>query len=154
MPATVSESVAERVRSIAEEVITGPLFLVDVSVRGQKGSRVVDIYVDSDDELTVDALAAASREIAFLLESEDAIDGKYSLNVSSPGVDRPLTMPRQFVKNVGRRVIVYREETGRKPVRGKITGADEEGFEIQLENTETKRITYDETVRVNVQLPW
>ena len=48
MPLAVSENVSERVRLIAAEVITDPLFLVDVSVRGQQGSRVVDIFVDSD----------------------------------------------------------------------------------------------------------
>ena len=154
MPSAVSENVSERVRSMAAEVIADPLFLVDVSIRGQKGSRVVDIFVDSDDNLTVDDLAEVSREIAFLLESEEIIDGKYKLNVSSPGVDRPLTMPRQFAKNVGRLVLVNRTEPGAKPVRGRLVGADREGFEIQLDNTEIKRITYGEAKSVQVLLPW
>jgi ribosome maturation factor RimP len=154
MPTAVSENVSERVRLIASEVVTDPLFLVDVSVRGQKGSRVVDIFVDSDGELTVDDLARVSREIAFLLDSEDFIDGKYKLNVSSPGVDRPLTIPRQFVKNIGRLVLVNRMEVGLRPVRGRLVAADQEGFEIQLDNTETKRITYEEAKSVQVLLPW
>ena len=154
MPATVSENVTERVRAIAEEVVVDPLFIVDVSVRGQKGSRVVDVFVDSDDELTVDDLAAVSREIAFVLESEDMVDGKYNLNVSSPGVDRPLTMPRQFLKNVGRLVAVTRKEVGTKDLRGKLVNADAEGFGIQLENRETRRIMYEEASSVRVLLPW
>ncbi len=154
MPTAVSENVSERIRSIAGEVIADPLFLVDVSIRGQKGSRVVDIFVDSDDDLTVDNLAEVSREIAFLLDSEDVIDGKYKLNVSSPGVDRPLTMPRQFAKNVGRLVLVNRSEPGLKPVRGRLVGADQDGFEIQLDNSETKRIAYEEAKSVQVLLPW
>jgi ribosome maturation factor RimP len=154
MPATVSDNITERVRSIAEEVVAGPLFVVDVIVRGQKGSRVVDVYVDSDAPLTVDDLAAASREIGFLLDSEDVIDGKYSLNVSSPGVDRPLTIPRQFRKNTGRLVLVKRKATGAGALRGKLVNADEEGFELQLENAETKRIMYDEASSVKVLLPW
>lgn len=154
MPATVSENITERVRSIAEEVVAGPLFVVDVTVRGQKGSRVVDVYVDSDAPLTVDELAAASREIGFLLEAEDVIDGQYSLNVSSPGVDRPLTIPRQFRKNIGRLVLVNRKAAGAKPLRGRLANADEEGFELQLDNTETKRIMYDEASTVKVLLPW
>lgn len=154
MPETVSQNVTERVRSIAEEVVADPLFVVDVVVRGQKGSRVVEIYVESDEDLTVDELVDASREIGFLLETEDVIDGKYSLNVSSPGTDRPLSLPRQFVKNVGRKVSISRSEPGRKSIRGTVIDANEDAFEIELENGETKRIAYGEAKEVRVLLPW
>jgi len=150
----VSENITERITTIAEEVAREPLYVVEVSVRGQQGSHVVDIYVDSDEVLTIESLAKASREIGFLLETQDVIDGKYKLNVSSPGVDRPLTIPRQYAKNVGRKVVVRWKEPGHKPARGTIIRADDQGFEIELENRETKSIAYGDAKEVKILLPW
>ena len=154
MPIAVSENITERITRIAEEVAREPLYVVEVSVRGQQGSHVVDIYVDSDEVLTIESLTAASREIGFLLETQDVIDGKYKLNVSSPGVDRPLTIPRQYAKNVGRKVVVRWKEPGQKPARGTIIQADDQGFEIELENRETKSIAYGDAKEVKILLPW
>jgi len=154
MPIAVSENITERITTIAEEVAREPLYVVEVSVRGQQGSHVVDIYLDSDEVLTIESLAKASREIGFLLETQDVIDGKYKLNVSSPGVDRPLTIPRQYAKNVGRKVVVRWKEPGQKPSRGTIIHADDQGFEIELENRETKSIAYGDAKEVKILLPW
>jgi len=75
------ETPAARVQALVEEVIfDSPLFLVDLIVRGHKGSRVVEVYLDSDRPLDVDALARISREVGFLLDTEEVIDGKYTLN--------------------------------------------------------------------------
>ncbi len=141
------------VRSIAEEVVAEPLYLVDVVVRGQKGSRVVEIYVDSDEVLSVEQLAEVSREIGFLLESEDVVPGRYNLNVSSPGVDRPLKSPRQLRKNVGRDVAVsFRDD--RKQVRGTLADVDEDSFTIRAQNKEDNRLSFGEVKEVRVLLPW
>ncbi len=154
MPVTVSDSISERVREIAEEVVRDPLYIVEVNVRGQRGSRVVEVFVDSDEVLSVEDLASASREIGFMLETADVIDGKYNLNVSSPGADRPLTTPRHFIKNVGREVTVRRSEPGSRLLTGTLAAADEEAFEIRFKNEETKRIAYDDAKEVRVALPW
>ena len=155
---TTYQSLTDRVRSLVDEVIAGsPLYLVDLAVRGQKGSRVVEVFVDSDEGLSVDELARVSREVGFLLETEDVIDGKYKLDVSSPGVDRPLVQPRQFKKNIGRRleVQVQPEEGGsKKRLQGELAAADEEGIELALSNKEVRRFPYAEVVRATIQLPW
>ena len=81
--------VGSRVRALAEEVSADrEAFVVDVQVRGQKGSRIVEVFVDADDGVGSDDLARLSRDLAFLLETEDVIKGKYYLNVSSPGAER------------------------------------------------------------------
>ncbi len=143
----------ERVQAIADEVVAEPLYLVDVVVRGQKGSRVVEIYVDSDEGLSVEQLAKVSREIGFLLESEDAIPGRYNLNVSSPGVDRPLTMLRQLRKNVGRNVSVSFNDN-RKHIRGTLTDVGEDNFTIRAQNKEDNQLSFGDVKEVRVLLPW
>lgn len=150
---TPVDTVENKVRSIAEEVVTEPLYLVDVVIRGQKGSRVVEVYVDSDDVLSVEELAEVSREIGFLLESEDVIPGRYNLNVSSPGVDRPLTSPRQLRKNVGRDVAVSFKDD-RKQIQGTLASVEQDSFTIRAQNKEDNRLSFGEVEEVRVLLPW
>lgn len=150
---------ATRIRAMVEEVIAdSPMFVIDVEIRGRKGSQVVDIFVDSDEDLDVEALARISREVDFMLDmEEDLIPGKYNLNVSSPGADRPLVLPRQFRKHVGRELLVhYRKEdgTGDTEVRGQLVTADADGIEIEAARQEPRRVAYEQIAWAKVQLPW
>lgn len=153
-----ADPTAGRVRELVEEVIdASPIFLVDVEVRGSRGSRVVEIFVDSDEELNVDTLARISREVEVLLDVEDVISGRYSLNVSTPGLDRPLAMPRQYRKNVGRPLRVhYRKEDGRgnTEAEGTLVGADDEAIDVEVSDADIRRIRFDEIMWAKVQLPW
>jgi ribosome maturation factor RimP len=95
--------VAARVRALADEALAGTdLFVVDVVVRGAEGHRVVEVFVDGPAGAGIDAIAEASRRLSFLLDAEDVVPGRYRLDVSSPGTDRPLTDPRQYGRHVGR----------------------------------------------------
>lgn len=147
-----------RVRQVVDEVIRGrDLFIVDVEIRGRKGSRAVDIFLDSEDELGVDVLARVSREIGFVLETEDIISGRYNLNVSSPGADRPLSHPRQFRKHVGRPLRIERESGDGEPAEvlvGDLLEVHEDGLVIASGPAETVRIAYQDIETARVQLPW
>ena len=158
MKATATyQGIEGRVRALVEETIAGSaVYLVDLAVRGQKGSRVVEVFLDSDEGIPVDELARLSREVGFLVEAEDVIDGAYRLEVSSPGLDRPLAMPRQFKKNVGRplEVRVRPPEEKAKTLRGELAAADEEAIELRLPNEETRRIPHAHIDRAKVLLPW
>lgn len=153
---TVANPLAARVEALAEEVLRGtPHFVVEVQVRGTKGARVIEVFVDSDEALGVDALAQVSRDLAFLLDTEEAIDGRYRLDVSSPGVDRPLRLPRQYKKNVGRRLRVhYRIDDGHTETEGELTAADEETITLAPKKGQPRPIRYDDIVWAKVQLPW
>jgi ribosome maturation factor RimP len=150
-------AVVERVRSLVEEVIAGsPLFVVDVDLRGRKGSQAVDIFVESDESLDVETLARVSREVGFLLDTQDVIGGRYHLTVSSPGLDRPLRLPRQYRKNLGRPVRVhYRKAdgTGNAEVTGPLASVDEAGIEVGTD-AGPQRVAFDQILWAKVQLPW
>ncbi|ARA92296.1 MAG: ribosome maturation factor RimP [Bacteroidetes bacterium] len=152
------DPIAERIRALVQEIVEGsPLFLVDLQVRGRPGSRVVDVFIDSDEPLGVDTLAEVSRELSFLLDAEDFIKGRYHLNVSSPGVDRPLSLPRQYRKNIGRALgVYYRTEAEDAPreLRGVLVAADEEAITLEEDDGPTHRIPYSAITRANVLLPW
>jgi len=152
-----TDQLASAVRAYTEEVIAGtPYFIVDVEVRGHKGTRVVEIFVESDTDLNHDDLARISNEVGFLLEVEDVIDGSYTLEVSSPGIKRPLTMPRQFMKNVGRVLRVkYESENGSSEnIMGELLDANDKTITLETTPDETQRIPYAAIERAKLDLPW
>jgi ribosome maturation factor RimP len=155
-PHEVRREIAERVRALAEEVLAPTdHFLVDVEVRGHPGTRVVEVYVDSSGDPGLDDLAEVSKEIDFLMEMEDTVDGSYKLEVSSPGAKRPLTDPRQYRKNVGRGLRVkYRPGGDKKRIEGELTDATDDDFEITKPSGETRRVAYDEVEEAKLKLPW
>jgi len=150
------QKLADEVRRFAEEVIAGTsYFLVDVEVRGHKGTRVVEVYVDSTGELGHDDLAVISKEIGFLLDLEDTVDGSYKLEVSSPGIKRPLTMPQQYQKNVGRTLRVrYEVDDDEEIVVGDLTDASDRGIELQLPSGERMTLSYEDVTQARIELPW
>ena len=157
--AATYQGIEGRLRDLVEEALAGsPMYLVDLAVRGQRGSRVVEVFVESDGGLSVEELARLSREVGFLLDTEEVIEGAYRLNVSSPGADRPLASPRQFKKHLGRSVEVRVQppEEGQKAktLQGELAAADEEGIELRLANKEARRIPHAHIARAKVLLPW
>jgi ribosome maturation factor RimP len=94
-------NIEKRVKELVEEKIADKpnLFLVDVKFHSN-GKLI--ILVDGDNGIGIDDCVAISRHVGFHLEEENAIETAYNLEVSSPGIDTPLTLPRQYTKNIGR----------------------------------------------------
>ena len=82
--------------------------------------------------VSVDTCSRASREIEAAMEAEGVIPGSYVLEVSSPGLDRPLVRPADFVRHRGRPIEVRTEEAvgGSRHVRGRLAAVDQEGFVV------------------------
>lgn len=150
------QHLADRISGLTEEVIAGTdYFLVDVEVRGHKGTRVVEVYVDSEEEMGHDDLALISKEVGFLLDVEDVVDGSYKLELSSPGIKRPLTMPAQYRKNVGRTLRVRFEDDGDEEiVVGDLTDANDEEIELELPSAERLQLPYTAITQARIELPW
>jgi len=107
----------EHVRGIAERVAASSgLELVEVEFRGSGGkARMLRVYIDKPGGVTHADCEAVSREVGTILDVEDAVSGgSYTLEVSSPGLDRKLTRPEEFARFVGSRVKL----TTREPIEG------------------------------------
>jgi len=107
----------EHVRGIAERVAASSgLELVDVEFRGAGGkARMLRVFIDKPGGVTHADCEAVSREVGTILDVEDAVPGgSYTLEVSSPGLDRKLTRPEEFARFVGSRVKL----TTREPIEG------------------------------------
>ena len=127
-----------RVRAVIEPVITGAGYdLEDLSLSRAGRRHLLRVLVDADGGIGLDDIAVVSREISRALDVADETEGEvlageYQLEVSSPGVDRPLTQPRQWRRNVGRLVKV-RESVGGRTITGRIVAATDEGVELEVD---------------------
>jgi ribosome maturation factor RimP len=113
----------------------------------------VRVIIDSDDGVNLDTVAELSRDMSAALDQAeesggDLVAGEYDLEVSSPGVDRPLTLPRHWRRNIGRLVKVT---VGDHSVIGRVTAADESGIELDVEG-QPRRLAYAELGPGRVQI--
>jgi len=152
----VPETLGDRVRAFAEETVADTdLYVVDVEVRGFKGSRVVSVYLDADAGAGIADLAKASRQLGFVLETEDVVDGAYRLEVSSPGADRSLALPRQYPRHIGRDLkVTTLNGADEVRIRGRLTAASADALALELANGDTLDIPFSDILDARVQLPW
>lgn len=120
--------IEQRVRALVEEKIADrpDLFLVDVKMYP---SGTLIILVDGDKGIDVGDCAAVSRHVGFHLEEENVIEQAYNLEVSSPGLDTPLTLKRQYEKNVGRSLGIKMTDSTKR--EGKLIAVSDEGIIIE-----------------------
>jgi ribosome maturation factor RimP len=142
--------------ALATEVLNrDDLFVVGVSVRGSKGSRLIEVYVDGDQGVTVTDLAKTSRNLAFALDSDDLIPGKYLLNVSTPGEDRSLLLERQYLRHVGKVLqIQLIHEDGSNRVEGENLGITDGVLSLKTSESEVLELSLDRIAKAKIKLPW
>jgi ribosome maturation factor RimP len=106
---------------------------IRVATAGRR--RVLRVTVDADGGVSLDDIALASRELSIRLDrAEEMGDDPYTLEVSSPGVDRPLTLPRHWRRNVGRLVLAAGPDGG-AGILGRITSASESGVTLEQDGS-------------------
>ena len=109
------------------------LYIVDIQVAGRQGGRIkVTILLDSDTGILIDECAEISRKLGAQMDEMNFFgEAPFTLEVSSPGVDFPLTFPRQFVRNVGRQLtITLANGTTHK---GKLNGVTTDHIVLNIE---------------------
>jgi ribosome maturation factor RimP len=108
------------------------LFLIDLKIGSDNSIRIL---LDGDNGVTLESCIAVSRQIEHNIDREEH---DFSLEVSSVGVGSPLTMPRQFIKNIGRSLEIITSED--EVLTGNLTQADQEEFTIEWKAREPKPV--------------
>ena len=120
---------SEELRRLIEPVVEGLGFVpVRVLLKGAAGGRTLEVMAEdpATGQLTLDQCAAISRALDPVLDAADPIEGAYRLEVSSPGIDRPLTRPADWARWVGHRarVALSQPMDGRKRFDAAVAGLD------------------------------
>ena len=112
-------------------------FVVDVVISKHKPHKV-SVFLDGDSGITIDHCSDLSRALSEDLDKLDLIKDNYMLDVGTPGLDQPLKLKRQFVKNIGRGLKVVRKD--KTICQGKLTAAKEGGVTLDVEEKAGKKM--------------
>lgn len=147
-----SDDVREHVREALTEPLAGSGFDVEAVELTPAGKRrMLRVAVDSDEGVTLDDIADVTRVVGEILDDSDVMgEQPYTLEVTSRGVDRPLTLPRHWRRNVGRLVTVTTDDG--ESLTGRITDSDEQGAEVSDASGATRRLAYDTVATAQVQI--
>lgn len=129
-----AKKIQELITPLLEEM---EIELVEVSFRSTRGNRVLRIFVDTETGITIKQCKQVSRAVSEILDAEDIIPYGYRLEVSSPGLDRPLKSEKDFKRNSGRQVkIEYTVDGEKRLIKGLIGSVTADGVVIKTAQQE------------------
>ena len=143
-------AVKDQIFELVEPAVTkAGFFLEDVNVATPGKSRIISVIVDSNQSLNLDQVTSVSREVSALLDNANFLGDKpYTLEVTSPGIDRPLTKARHWHKNVGRLVkVVMIDGT---TFSGRIKSSNEISAVIEHKGEDT--VLFNEIKRAQIEV--
>jgi ribosome maturation factor RimP len=146
--------VAAIVDAVEPVVAALGLELYDVEVTGTGRALVVRVLVDREGGIDLDTVGAAAQAISPVLDSDQvarALPGAYALEVSSPGLERPLRRPDHFQRAVGSTISV---KTPGRRIRGVVMEADDDSFELALDDGTKERISYTDVAQARTVFEW
>jgi ribosome maturation factor RimP len=147
---------AERLWQVVEPYVAAErIELDDIEVTGNDTSGKIRITVDGEEPLGVGRIAELSRGISRLLDEHEPFTGAYTMEVSSPGLERKLRRPRHYEKSVGAEVKVKTrpEVAGERLHTGTLVAAEERAFVMEVDGNQ-RRIDYDDVTSARTVFVW
>lgn len=145
--------IAERVSRLAEPICADlGIELVDVEHAG----GVLRVTVDRDGGVDIDAISLITRELSRALDHDDPIPGRYTLEVSSPGLERPLRRPAHFARASGDRIKVKTKPhvDGERRIEGTLAAVGDDGIEVVADDGSSRSLRFDDIERANTVFVW
>jgi ribosome maturation factor RimP len=150
--ADLKQKIAELVEPL---LVPYDAFVVEIKILPTGKRKTVDVFIDTDAGITIGQCADISRQLGAAMETETLFADAYILQVSSPGLTKPLMLPRQYKKNIGRKFTVRYDKDGQRMefhgTLATVTDADVV-FVDQKENQLT--LLFSEIHECLVELPW
>ncbi len=149
----------DRVRALAAPLAqTLDVEVLDVEVGGPRNRPLIRVIADVADPadgggLDVEVVATLSRRLSNTLDEHDLVAGPFTLEVTSPGVERPLRAVRDFQRNLGRDVRITRTPGTGDPVTGRLVAVDDEEVTLEVDGADV-RVAFTDLDHGKVVLPW
>ena len=142
--------------ALVRPVVEGAgLELVDVTYRGERGRRILRVTIDRDGGIDLDTITAISEKLARRLDLEGFGEGAYELEVSSPGLERPLKTPAQFARSIGARIEVSTldpiDDANRHT--GVLRAVHDDGIELDVDGM-VRRIAFPQVSSARTVVDW
>ena len=151
----MSEFIVDKIRDFAEPLLSAMgLELFDVQFRKEGHGWVLRIFIDAEEGVTLNHCADVSREMSHFLDVEDLIDHAYHLEVSSPGLERPLRSLGDFQRFHGKKARVRLHESlgEQKVFIGIIGQATEDSIHLDLEEGGSVEFSFDQISKARLSL--
>jgi ribosome maturation factor RimP len=152
-----------RVQELADRVAGGHgVEVLELALRGQGRGRVLSVVLDAEEPVEADVVELVSKDLSRALDEADPVAGSYTLEVSTPGLSRPLHTPRDFRRQRGHEVSILRAtsaqaggdpELATSSVRGTVVDVEDEAVVLEVGGDQV-RVPLSEVLRGKVVLPW
>jgi len=158
MPAAEKLDLLNRITELGEQAARGtPIEIVEIELKGGGKARLLRVYIDKPGGVTHGDCEIISERLGSLLDQDDAIPGEsYTLEVSSPGVERKLTRARDFERVIGQKVRITTREPieGSKRFEGKLTGFASGTLDLELAPNHLVRVPLEQVEKANLKFEW
>jgi ribosome maturation factor RimP len=147
------------VQELAERAASGHgVEVLELKLRGQGRGRILSVMLDADEPVEADVVEQVSKDLSRALDQADPLAGSYTLEVTTPGLGRPLHSARDFRRQRGHEVSIVRGggDAGgdtTTSVRGVVVAADDEEVTLDVDGSQV-RVPLSDVVRGKVVLPW
>mgnify|MGYP002353330694 CR=1 FL=1 len=136
---------------VTETVAKNGFFLIELIIRGLEKNRIIEVYIVGEKDISADDCAFVSREIDQQLEA--LTEFPYRLDVSSPGVDRPLKFLKQYPKHLNRNFEVsYFQNDETKKLSGKLIALEGEELTFLINNQAEKKVNFNKIKKAKVTI--
>jgi ribosome maturation factor RimP len=146
------------VQELADRVASGHgVEVLELALRGQGRGRVLSVVLDAEEPVEADVVEQVSKDLSHALDQADPVAGRYTLEVSTPGLGRPLQTARDFRRQRGHEVSIVRDapgdDDGATSVQGVVLAADDQAVTLDVDGSEVT-VPLSDVVRGKVVLPW
>ena len=151
------DSLASKIEEVAQQVAQSEgLELVEVEVKGGGNARLVRIAIDKPDGVTHGDCGLVSDKVGAILDAEDVVPGHYTLEVSSPGVERKLSKPKDFERFQGQKAkITLRDPVdGRRSFEGTLAGYNDGNIALETEPGNIRQFSFEQVLKANLKFEW
>ncbi|MEX0780458.1 MAG: ribosome maturation factor [Balneolales bacterium] len=150
----MQDQLLQKLTDLVKDAITdASLFLVDIELKGSSQNTAVWIYIDSEKGgVTLEQCAEVNRQLGLLIEANEVFTHKYTINVSSPGLGRPLKDIRQYFSNKGRQVSIrYRVNDEEKRMTGELANVEKEYIYINEKDGGQHEVRFEDIIETKIE---